>query len=133
MRLTAVDLAVSNSTGVIEAVRSGTADLGFIETPHLPDHLHRARVRSDDLGVVVAPGHPWSTRDQPLSMRELAATPLVMREDGSGTLDALAELLLREDPPLTARPIVEFGNSASVRSTIAARHRAGGPQQARRP
>ena len=117
---TVVELTVANSTGVLELVREGKAGLGFIETPHLPRDLVTRRVRDDELLVVTAPGHPWASRRRPLELAEIAATPLVMREAGSGTRDTLTDHLAARRPPLRPRIAMELGTSAAVRSAIAA-------------
>jgi DNA-binding transcriptional LysR family regulator len=117
---TVVELTVANSTGVLELVRAGKAGLGFIETPHLPSDLVTEHVRDDELLVVTAPGHPWAARRRPLGLAQIAATPLVMREAGSGTRDTLTDHLAAQDPPLRPRIAMELGTSAAVRSAIAA-------------
>jgi DNA-binding transcriptional LysR family regulator len=117
---TVVELTVANSTGVLELVRGGKAGLGFIETPHLPSDLVTEHVRDDELLVVAAPGHPWAGRRRPLGLAQIAATPLVMREAGSGTRDTLTDHLAAQDPPLRPRIAMELGTSAAVRSAIAA-------------
>ena len=117
---TVVELTVANSTGVLELVRDGKAGLGFIETPHLPSDLVTRHVRDDELLVVTAPGHPWASRRRPLELTEIAATPLVMREAGSGTRDTLTDHLAAQRPPLRPRIAMELGTSAAVRSAIAA-------------
>ncbi len=117
---TVVELTVANSTGVIELVRDVKARLGFIETPHVPADLVTARVRDDEMLVVAAPGHPWARLRRPLSLAEVAAMPLVMREAGSGTRDTLTGHLAAQNPPLRARTAMELGTSAAVRSAIAA-------------
>ena len=117
---TVVELTVANSTGVLELVRGGKAGLGFIETPHLPSDLVTEHVRDDELLVVTAPGHPWAGRRRPLGLAQIAATPLVMREAGSGTRDTLTDHLAAQDPPLRPRIAMELGTSAAVRSAIAA-------------
>jgi DNA-binding transcriptional LysR family regulator len=117
---TVVELTVANSTGVLALVRDGKAGLGFIETPHLPSDLVTEHVRDDELLVVTAPGHPWAGRRRPLGLAEIAATPLVMREAGSGTRDTLTDHLAAQDPPLRPRIAMELGTSAAVRSAIAA-------------
>lgn len=117
---TVVELAVSNSTGVMDLIRSERAELGFIETPHLPADLTREHLREDELLVVIAPAHPWSRRREPVTAGDLAKTPLVMREAGSGTRDTLTDYLAAQDPPLTATPAIELGTSAAVRSAISA-------------
>jgi DNA-binding transcriptional LysR family regulator len=116
---TLVELQVANSTVVIELVRDGKAGLGFIETPHLPADLVTAPLRDDEMLVVAAPGHPWARRGA-LSLAEIAETPLVMREAGSGTRDTLTDYLAAQEPPLRARAAMELGTSAAVRSAIAA-------------
>jgi len=116
---TVVELTVANSTRVIELVRDVNVRLGFIETPHLPDDLVTAHLRDDEMLVVAAPGHPWARRRRPLSLAEIAATPMVMREDGSGTRVTLTDHLAAQHPPLSARIAMELGTSAAVRSAIA--------------
>jgi DNA-binding transcriptional LysR family regulator len=117
---TVVELTVANSTGVIELVRDVKVRLGFIETPHVPTDLVTAHLRDDEMLVVTAPDHPWARRRRPLSLAEVAAAPLVMREAGSGTRDTLTDHLAAQHPPLTALIAMELGTSAAVRSAIAA-------------
>ena len=117
---TMVELQVANSTAVIKLVRDVKAGLGFIETPHLPADLVTAPLRDDEMLVVAAPGHPWARLRRALSLTEIAATPLVMREAGSGTRDTLTDHLAAQEPSLQARAAMELGTSAAVRSAIAA-------------
>jgi DNA-binding transcriptional LysR family regulator len=117
---TEVQLSVSNSAGVSDLVRSGAAPLGFIESPNIPADLASRTVRHDDLVLVVAPEHRWATRRSAVTLDELAATPLVTREQGSGTRDALEHLLTRSTQKPMARPAVELSTTAAVRSAIAA-------------
>lgn len=105
-----------NSTEVIETVRSGDADLGFIESPGETADLDAALVSTDELYVVAAPGHPWA-RTGRVSAREVASTPLIQREPGSGTRvtfeNALAELGLQPVDPL-----VELRSVTAIRSSV---------------
>jgi DNA-binding transcriptional LysR family regulator len=116
---TVVELTVANSARVIELVRDVKVRMGFIETPQLPADLVTAHLRDDEMLVVAAPGHPWARRRAPLSLAEVAATPLVMREAGSGTRVTLTDHLAAQHPPLSARIAMELGTSAAVRSAIA--------------
>ncbi|MHB1235305.1 MAG: LysR family transcriptional regulator [Microbacteriaceae bacterium] len=116
-----VELTVANSQSAAARVRAGDASLGFIESPNLPADLVCTTVQYDEMVVVVAPGHRWVRRRTPLTAEELASTPLVTRESGSGTRDAL-ETILADRAPRTpiAQPLVELSTSAAVRSAIAA-------------
>ncbi|WP_122941539.1 LysR family transcriptional regulator [Brachybacterium sp. EE-P12] len=111
-----VDLEVLNSTQVLAGVHDGRLRLGFVETPRLPGDVHAMTLREDELVVVVAPEHPWALREGPLDPAELAATPLVVREGGSGTRDAYEELVpaAGETPP-----VQELGSNAAVRIAVA--------------
>lgn len=117
---THVKLSVSNSTEVGELVRSGAVPLGFIESPIIPADLASVTVGYDDLVLVVAPDHRWARRRSPISPEELAATPLIIREQGSGTRDTLQLLLARETEQPMAPPAVELSTTAAVRSAISA-------------
>ncbi|GAA3071417.1 hypothetical protein GCM10020000_65050 [Streptomyces olivoverticillatus] len=86
---TAVSLLAGNSAAVAERLRAGEADLGFVEGLQVPPGLDGVVVGRDRLMVVAAPGHPWARRRAPLEPGELAATPLVLRERGSGTRQVL--------------------------------------------
>ena len=87
-----VALEVANSTAVVDRLRQGAADLGFIETPSELDGLDQLVVAHDELVAVVAPSHPWAQR-RSVPVEALAATPLVMREAGSGTREAFEAAL----------------------------------------
>ncbi|MBR7828525.1 LysR family transcriptional regulator [Actinospica sp. MGRD01-02] len=114
-----VGLQVTNSERVAALVGSGAADLGFIESPHPPAGLATRPVAHDRLIVVVANGHPWARRRKPLSVEELAATPLVVREAGSGTRETLDEVLGRAGVAM-AKPLLELGSATAVRSAVIA-------------
>jgi DNA-binding transcriptional LysR family regulator len=108
-------LQVLNSMQVFERVTEGSCDLGFVEGPSVPEHLNKVTVARDRLVVVVHPGHPWARRRRPLTMAELAATPLLVREPGSGTRRTL-DLALQEfeRPP----PLLELGSGAAIRTSV---------------
>lgn len=111
-----VDLEVRNSTGVLAGIHDGRLQLGFVETPHVPRGVHALRLREDELVVVVSPEHAWAGRTAPLTLAELAATALVVREGGSGTRDAFEELV--PEAAATA-PVQELGSNAAVRVAVA--------------
>lgn len=112
-----VRLEVCNSEAVFAAVREGRCTLGFVETPRLPGDLHSTVVAVDRLLVVVDPTHPWASRSEPLTGAELAATPLIVREPGSGTRETLDHAL---EPWPSAEPSLQLGSNAAVRASVRA-------------
>lgn len=111
------ELEVVNSTRVLEAVRAGRADLGFIESPGGTAGLAYRDVGGDELVLVVAPDHAWARRRRPLRPVELAGTALLTRETGSGTRDAL-EVALAAHGLRPAQPALELGSTAAVRAAV---------------
>lgn len=117
-----VVLTATNSEKVEEDVRSGAADLGFVEGPRVPRELRSKVVARDELVLVVWAGHPWARRRGGVGVAELARTPLVTREPGSGTRDSFEAALggaLEEGAP-RARPVLELSTAASVRAAVLA-------------
>ncbi|RKQ33702.1 LysR family transcriptional regulator [Kocuria tytonis] len=110
-----VQVTVHNSHEVARDVLHGSADLGFIESPRPPAGLHHAVVARDELVLVAPPQHPWGTREDPVTTAELAGTPLITREAGSGTRLVLDHALGR---PVTS--LLEMPSNAAVRVSVQA-------------
>ena len=96
-----VRLIAGNSADVTDLVRSGAADVGFTETPAAPIGLSSLVVDEDELVVVVAPHHPWASASA-ITSDDLAETPLLLREEGSGTRSTVEAWL--DDAGLTLVP-----------------------------
>ncbi|MFJ9563150.1 LysR family transcriptional regulator [Streptomyces fuscichromogenes] len=109
---TAVSLLAGNSAAVAERLLADEADLGFVEGLTVPHGLDSAVIAHDRLIVVVAPAHPWARRRRPLAAEELAATPLILRERGSGTRQVLDAALGG-----LARPLIELSSTTAVKAS----------------
>lgn len=113
-----VTMTATNSERVVELVASGAVDLGFVEGPEAPEELRQRLVGTDELVVVVGREHPWAARSRRrVTAATLAATPLVVREKGSGTRLVL-ERALAGIP--AAAPALELSSTAAVRAAVAA-------------
>jgi DNA-binding transcriptional LysR family regulator len=117
-----VILTATNSDHAISAVRDGSADLGFIESPGVPSGLRSLVVAHDELVVMVPPDHKWARRSKPVTAYELSQTPLVAREPGSGTRDSLTAALRSTlgDAVEQASPVLELSSAAAVRGAVLA-------------
>ncbi len=111
-----VALQVGNSARVADLVIDRQAELGFVEGSRAPRGLRSRTVGADELVVVVAPTHRWARRRRPVTVSELAETPLVLREEGSGTREVLERLLSR---PHTA-PALELASTTAIKAAVAA-------------
>ncbi|MFQ6143373.1 LysR family transcriptional regulator [Streptomyces seoulensis] len=108
---TAVSLLAGNSAVVAERLLAGEADLGFVEGVSVPAGLDSVVIAHDRLIVVAAPAHPWARRRRPIEAAELAATPLILREKGSGTRQVLDAALGG-----LARPLIELSSTTAVKA-----------------
>ncbi|MFJ2161868.1 LysR family transcriptional regulator [Streptomyces sp. NPDC087856] len=109
---TAVSLLAGNSTTVAERLLSDEADLGFVEGLSVPPGLDSTVIAHDRLIVVTAPTHPWARRQRPVPAEELASTPLILREKGSGTRQVLDAALGG-----LARPLIELSSTTAVKAS----------------
>lgn len=114
---TEITMTAINSDRVLASVAAGEVDLGFVEGPDTPPGLRTRRVGEDRLVVVVGPDHPWAARTRKVTATRLAATPLVVREAGSGTRTVLERALVGLP---TVPPALELSSTASVRAAVAA-------------
>ncbi|WP_344584539.1 LysR family transcriptional regulator [Nonomuraea roseoviolacea] len=112
-----VGLRVANSGEVCRLAEEGEIDVGFIESPYVPEGLTARLMAQDRMVVVVGPRHPWARRRAPLEFAELAAAPLVMREPGSGTRHAVDRFLAGRD---VAAPALELSSNAAVKVAVEA-------------
>ena len=111
-----IEVQVLNSAQVLQEVQRGILQLGFVETPNVPMRLNARVVQEDELLVVVAPNHEWANRTSRIGLQELAETPLVVREPGSGTREALQEVLAGA---VTVEPMQVLASNAAVRVAVA--------------
>ena len=111
-------LQIGNTTDAVRAVREFATDLGFIEGPcHDPDVVVTPWLR-DELVVVAAPGHPLAAalRKGPLPIDRLRDAAWLLREPGSGTREAVEQLLLTTLPNL--RSVWTLGSSEAIETAV---------------
>jgi DNA-binding transcriptional LysR family regulator len=113
-----VSLEMGNTTAVIEMVTNGAVEVGFIEGRRRPVQLRSRDIRSDELVIVVHPGHKWARRRRPVTAVELAGTPLIMREFGSGTRDVLTAELAQHELKVTT--LMELGSTTAIKAAAMA-------------
>ena len=83
-----VSLLNGNSRDIEQALREGKITLGLIEGTAHQSTLHYTPFMRDELVVVAHTGSSLAAYDE-ISLEQLRTLPLVLRENGSGTLDVV--------------------------------------------
>lgn len=135
-------MRIVNSPAVLEAVREGEADLGFVEHGGEATGLETLVVGRDELVAVVSTKHRWAGRTT-IAVRELVGEPYITREPASGTRtvaeDALEKAGIRLDPALEAQSLetvkrsVAGGGGFALLSPLAVAHEVDAGTLATRP
>jgi molybdate transport repressor ModE-like protein len=118
---TAVTMTVGNSEHVADLVRSRATVVGFIESPEVPTDLESRQVATDELILVVHPGHEWARSGKAVTAEQLAHSQMLTREQGSGTRLALEHALAGRAAPLALSPTsIELPSNSAIRASVAA-------------
>ncbi len=107
---------IFNSHRVLEVVRDGHVDVGFIESLDSVEGLEAATILSDQIVAVVAADHPWS-RFRRIPAGALAGEPYLTRERGSGTRAVAAAALARAGVP-ELEPTLETASTQSLTRSV---------------
>lgn len=113
-----VTLGAGNTEQVANAVRTGDAELGFVEGRIDDAALTATPIGKDRLVVVVGPQHPWATKRR-FSFEHLAESEWVLRERGSGTRSEFeAALRAQGFEPSRLNVALELPSNEAVRAAV---------------
>jgi DNA-binding transcriptional LysR family regulator len=114
-----VRVAVSDSAAVLRQVEHGQAHLGLVGGKADSAHLEFRCFACDQLVLVVPARHPWGRRKR-VSLRLLAAEPLILREAGSGSRWCLERALAKTGKSLRDLHVaLELGSNEGIKEAVA--------------
>lgn len=79
-----LEITIENSERVVQTLLAGHADVGYIEDTVARSGIVLSPLLEDELEIVAAASHRFASMDE-VPLDDLAAEPLIMRENGSGT------------------------------------------------
>jgi len=116
-----IQVSVTDSARVIEAVKSGEYDIGFCGISPEDRELEAVKIAEDEIVLIVFPEHPFSGRKQ-VSFPEVSGEPLIFRELTSGTQRSVEALLLNAGFDLRqCKPALVLGSTESVITAVEAK------------
>jgi DNA-binding transcriptional LysR family regulator len=115
-----IDLRIGNTSEIVEEVANFKVDIGFIEGP-----CHRTEVAVipwlvDELVIVSSPTHPLAIQqnsEQKIRIKDLRKVDWLLREPGSGTREAVEQVLLPHLHYINEGMI--FGNAEAIKRAVA--------------
>ncbi|HKW91199.1 MAG TPA: selenium metabolism-associated LysR family transcriptional regulator [Methylomirabilota bacterium] len=116
----AITLLIGDSQAVTEWVTEGRAEIGMVGARSGHRAVEFRELMPDDIALIVGSAHPWHGRKQ-VTIDELRAEPLLLRERGSGTRAALERALAEAGTDLGAfRVVGEMGSTQAIKQAVKA-------------
>ena len=110
-----VSLLNGNSRDIEQVLREGKITLGLVEGTAHQSTLHYTPFMRDELVVVAHTGSSLAAYDE-ISLEQLRTLPLVLRENGSGTLDVVEAALAEHQVKLSQLNVVlQMGSTESIK------------------
>ncbi|MBI4279070.1 MAG: LysR family transcriptional regulator [Armatimonadetes bacterium] len=112
-----VRLDIANSRRIQERLLRNELDLGVVGWSVTGKDLVVEPFLMDSLVAIAAAGHPLASRER-VTLADLIREPLLVRERGTGTREAIEEAFARMN--LTLTPVMELGSAEAIKQAVAA-------------
>jgi DNA-binding transcriptional LysR family regulator len=112
---------IANTEQIVNRLVDGTLDAGLTEgLPPNPDELESVIFLRDELVPIVRPDRlRLDVGSEPLTLRELCAEPMILREPGSGTREVIEGALAKRRQKLQRIAMV-LGSTEAIKRAVAA-------------
>ncbi|MGH7326127.1 MAG: selenium metabolism-associated LysR family transcriptional regulator [Candidatus Rokuibacteriota bacterium] len=115
-----ISLRVGSSRDVSEWVEEGRVEIGVVGARPSGRTLVARELMADEMVIIVSADHPWSGRES-VRLADVATEPLILRERGSGSRDALERALAAAGTDVGAfRVAGEMGSTQAVKQAVRA-------------
>ena len=110
-----ISLSNGNSRDIEQALREGKITLGLVEGVVHQSTLHYTPFMKDELVVVAHTGSSLAIYDE-ITIEQLSTLPLVLRENGSGTLEVVEAALAKHRIKLSQlNVLLQMGSTESIK------------------
>lgn len=113
-----VRLRIGDTAQTIDDLRHGDIELGFVGGRRSDKDLLFESLATDSLVLLVPDTGPWQGLTE-VSLSQLKALPLIVRESGSGTRQSLETALAEHKTKLSDMNVVaEMGSATAIRAAV---------------
>jgi DNA-binding transcriptional LysR family regulator len=115
-----ISLLIGSTRQVSDWVEEGRVEVGVVGARPAARALEAKELMPDELVVVVPASHPWATR-RTTTLGDLQKEPMVVRERGSGSREAVEHALQEAGVSLAnLRLVGEMGSTQAVKQAVRA-------------
>jgi DNA-binding transcriptional LysR family regulator len=115
-----ISLRIGSSRQVSEWVEEGRVEVGVVGARPASRALAARELMADEMVMVVPADHPWAARTS-VTLADVRGEPLILREGGSGSREALERALAEAGMDLAAfRVVGEMGSTQAVKQAVRA-------------
>ena len=108
-----IDLKEGNTKEIVELVKDGKIDIGFIEGNTEDSEIIKESIGKDELVIVTA---NEELKDKRFNLKDIADYRWVLREEGSGTREVFLNYIKDKDVKLNI--FLELGHTESIKSLL---------------
>jgi DNA-binding transcriptional LysR family regulator len=113
-----IHIHVGNTKNVIDFLNSGSVDVGLVEGDVNKQKLIIEKLIPDEMVLIMSPHHPLAKKAS-VSIMELSKEPLIFREEGSGTRQAIEKYLSKHGILQQNLKIsLVMGSTESIKSAV---------------
>ena len=112
-----VTLKIDNRENILAMLARNEVDLAIMGRPRGTLDCEATPFATNPLGLVCAPDHPLSRRKR-LALESLKGCDFVVREDGSGTRDAMERLFAEHD--IAINVVMEMPSNETIKQAVMA-------------
>jgi LysR family transcriptional regulator, transcriptional activator of the cysJI operon len=113
-----MSVKIANSNKIVENLKDQLIDVGLIETPIEDPQIILEPILEDEL-ILIAPPDYFSNNELKISLNQLKETPLIVRENGSGTRAVVDKYLTQAGLSLNDLNIVmELGSTEAIKTAV---------------
>lgn len=115
-----IDLQVvsANTRDVADLMIAHDIDIALVEGPVKDENLLSERWRADAMGLITAPSHRFAASTAPIDIGLLNEEVMIVREQGSGTREVVAEALAKCG--VEPSRMLDIGGTEAIKQAVAA-------------
>ncbi len=116
-----ISLLIGSTRQVTEWLEEGRVEVGVVGARPASRALDAKELMPDELVVVVPPTHSWAAARRAATLADLQQEPMIVRERGSGSREAIEHALHEAGISLASLRIVgEMGSTQAIKQAVRA-------------